>query len=249
MNDSIYFNGHRYVSAADASRNSGLSRDYVSKLCRDEKLLARRIGKNWYVEDESFRTFLLHQEQVKIERRDMLSQERMNEYRSGISSISGSKISARVSHTAAAPARADYLGGVVRGGDFMSQATSFTTTPGITDALRSSVQNSIILPPNFAIPMTHVPVHVITPVSELVHKIAALAFAITLTLGTYAIVNPKFGEYAAGSLRSAGHSIADTYTTTSNDFAMAMLDGQQTLAYAATDPKAFAASASDAVVF
>ena len=131
----------------------------------------------------------------------------------------------------------------------MSQATSFTTTPGITDALRSSVQNSIILPPNFAIPMTHVPVHVITPVSELVHKIAALAFAITLTLGTYAIVNPKFGEYAAGSLRSAGHSIADTYTTTSNDFAMAMLDGQQTLAYAATDPKAFAASASDAVVF
>ena len=131
----------------------------------------------------------------------------------------------------------------------MSQATSFTTAPGITDALRSSVQNSIVLPPNFALPMTHVPVHVITPVSELVHKIAALAFAITLTLGTYAIVNPKFGEYATGSLRSAGHSIADTYTTTSNDFATVMLDGQQGLAYAATDPKAFAASASDAVVF
>jgi len=37
---------------------AGVSVGYISKLCRDERLVAFKIGNNWVIEDESARRWL-----------------------------------------------------------------------------------------------------------------------------------------------------------------------------------------------
>src|SRR3989338_379435 len=81
MNSEIYFDGKQYISANDASALSGLTRDYVARLCRGGKMSGKRIGKNWYVENASLRSFLVGQEYSKSLRRESLARERVQEYR------------------------------------------------------------------------------------------------------------------------------------------------------------------------
>src|SRR3989344_5407721 len=82
MTDEIFFNGIRYVSATQAAQNSGLNPDYVAQLCRGNKIHGRRIGRNWYVGDESLSSFLVSQSYQKSLRREELARERVNEYHS-----------------------------------------------------------------------------------------------------------------------------------------------------------------------
>jgi len=83
MSDQIYFDGKRFVSASDASLHSGLTRDYVAKLCRDGKVNGRRVGKNWYVEHSALQDFLVSQEYARTKRREELSAVRAREYHGG----------------------------------------------------------------------------------------------------------------------------------------------------------------------
>jgi hypothetical protein len=53
MNDDIYFDGVKYISAREASVLAGFTRDYVARLCRLRKVNARRLGVLWYVDVES----------------------------------------------------------------------------------------------------------------------------------------------------------------------------------------------------
>src|SRR3989338_5165613 len=81
MSNEIFFDGKQYLSANDASALSGLTRDYVARLCREGKLSGKRVGKNWYVENASLRSFLVGQEYNKSLRRESLARERTQEYR------------------------------------------------------------------------------------------------------------------------------------------------------------------------
>lgn len=60
MIDEVFFDGVRYVSANDAALSAGLTRDYVTKMCRLGKFDGRHVGKNWYVEHTSFQNFLIY---------------------------------------------------------------------------------------------------------------------------------------------------------------------------------------------
>src|ERR1041385_2832969 len=80
MNDEIFFDGIRYIPANVAATEAQLSRDYIARLCKQNKIQGRQIGKNWYVNFESLKSFILDQGNAKDRRRKMLTRERVKEY-------------------------------------------------------------------------------------------------------------------------------------------------------------------------
>src|SRR3989344_2509220 len=80
MNDEIFFDGVRYVSAGQAASFLGVTRDYVARLCKEAKLAGKRVGREWYVSDDSLRSFLVDQEHTKARRREDLAETRRDEY-------------------------------------------------------------------------------------------------------------------------------------------------------------------------
>ena len=62
MTDEIFFGKSRFISAGDAARFSGFTRDYIAMLCRQGTLRGKRIGRNWYVDEEALKSFLVVQE-------------------------------------------------------------------------------------------------------------------------------------------------------------------------------------------
>lgn len=212
MNDEIYFDGVKYVSASDASVHSGLSRDYIARLCREGKVRGRRIGKNWYVERDSFQVFIVEQGYRRGRRSELLARERVREYhasgREAVTpvtppgSIRGSssnkilqsrkKIFPSVSQTAfnvhEALARAIVRKLPTRSGGVL-QATA-----GTASQLSAHMGASL---------------HALSPLKEFVHKIIALAFALMLMVGTYAFVDPEAAHSASNALQNAYVSIKD----------------------------------------
>ena len=61
MSGEIFFDGTKYVSADDAAFTGELTTAYIARLCREGKLVARRVGSHWYISQESFATFLAAQ--------------------------------------------------------------------------------------------------------------------------------------------------------------------------------------------
>jgi hypothetical protein len=88
MTEELFFEGARYISAAEAAGTSNLTRDYIARLAREGKLAGKQVGRQWYVSQESLHTFLVTQEYANAQRRDALVRERQQEY--GLSNGSGS---------------------------------------------------------------------------------------------------------------------------------------------------------------
>src|SRR3989338_7864040 len=59
MSAELIFEGKKFISAREAARLSGYAPDYIGQLCRSGRLLARHIGRNWYVGEDSL---LAHKE-------------------------------------------------------------------------------------------------------------------------------------------------------------------------------------------
>ncbi|MDR3571055.1 MAG: hypothetical protein P4L81_02560, partial [Candidatus Pacebacteria bacterium] len=76
----IFLDGAKYISAGDAAAASGFSRDYITRLARDGKILGRQIDRQWYVSHESLNTFLVAQEKAQELRRKALMRERQLEH-------------------------------------------------------------------------------------------------------------------------------------------------------------------------
>jgi hypothetical protein len=57
MVSDIFFENKKYISVKDASALTGYSKDYIGQLCRSEKVLSKRVGRVWYVEEESLLTY------------------------------------------------------------------------------------------------------------------------------------------------------------------------------------------------
>ncbi|HRH26991.1 MAG TPA: hypothetical protein PLZ99_02410, partial [Parcubacteria group bacterium] len=53
MVSDIFFENKKYISVKDASALTGYSKDYIGQLCRSNKIISRRFGRIWYVEEES----------------------------------------------------------------------------------------------------------------------------------------------------------------------------------------------------
>lgn len=55
MEESLEFDGVRYISSKRAASLVGYTKDYVGQLCRAGKVRARLVGRSWYVSEESIR--------------------------------------------------------------------------------------------------------------------------------------------------------------------------------------------------
>jgi hypothetical protein len=84
MSTVLLFNNREYVSSRDAAVYSGYTIDYISKLCRLQKIQGKLVGKIWYVEKVSLDTFLGNQERAKVEIQKKLSEDRKADYRSQV---------------------------------------------------------------------------------------------------------------------------------------------------------------------
>lgn len=51
--EKILIDGKEYISSGRAARLVGYTKDYVGQLARDGKINAKRIGRNWYIEEDS----------------------------------------------------------------------------------------------------------------------------------------------------------------------------------------------------
>jgi hypothetical protein len=51
----IEIDGVLYVPAIEAGRESGLTGDYIARLARSGRIPARRLGRNWYVDQHAMR--------------------------------------------------------------------------------------------------------------------------------------------------------------------------------------------------
>ena len=81
MSDVIFFDGAKYISASDAASQAAVTRDYIAHLCKQEKILGRKIGKQWYVDQSALESFVLAQNSQREARRQELAKIRALEYR------------------------------------------------------------------------------------------------------------------------------------------------------------------------
>lgn len=79
MSSSIQFGGKNYLSSKEAGLISGYTNDYVSRLAREEKIDARRVGTQWFVEPKSLDAFLQFAQKAREARKEMLRAERKKE--------------------------------------------------------------------------------------------------------------------------------------------------------------------------
>ena len=85
MSSHIFVEGMKYVSTAEAADLTGLTRDYIVRLCRGGELQGRMVGSVWYVGERSLDNFLLSHLYTKERRRTELRKDRRHSYQKGSS--------------------------------------------------------------------------------------------------------------------------------------------------------------------
>ena len=209
MNDEIFFDGTKYISANEAAVSSDLTRDYIARLCREEKVKGRQIGKNWYVNQESLSSFLLKQSYLKATRRKEVTQERLNEYY---------RVLQEPIRTASSPP------GPTPG--YSSKESSATPLPLIqkkfdvhTALARAVIKRSPVVPGGMLHAASsvgaHLTPHALSPFTNFLHKVIALTAALLLTVGTYALVNPEALAVARDALQNAKRFVQSAYVSLS----------------------------------
>ncbi len=79
MAQSLEVNNKTYLPSVVLAKEFNYTSDYISKLARDEKVLGTRVGRQWFIEPESLRTFILQLEVEKRIIKEDLSLERKRE--------------------------------------------------------------------------------------------------------------------------------------------------------------------------
>ncbi|MDO8482092.1 MAG: hypothetical protein Q7S75_03340, partial [bacterium] len=226
MTDEISFDGIRYILAAEAGRGSGLTRDYISRLCREGKVTGKQVGKNWYVNKEALQSFLLVKEHEQISRSEELANKLAQEYKSlqkqsKDNAYSQGNFVERISAktTQAIPYTGTNLPAV---GQFASHAAN-TPSGAVDAALRLAPHASFSL---------------VTSATEFAHKLVALFVAIMLTFGTYSVVDPHYARMVYEAMRGAGQQIAKLPSAISRGDARAwVVHAGAQVAASASDPK------------
>lgn len=80
MSQQLRVNGKQYLQSNELASTFGYSADYLGKLAREEKILGTQIGRQWFIEPESLKTFLHKTEIQKQIRKEELSLKRKAEH-------------------------------------------------------------------------------------------------------------------------------------------------------------------------
>ncbi|MBM3272650.1 helix-turn-helix domain-containing protein, partial [Candidatus Kaiserbacteria bacterium] len=221
MEEQIFFDGSRYISANEAAFVYGLTRDYIGKLCREGKIRGKRVASRWYVSEESVVTFLLAQQCEKSKRRTELSELRMHEYRAlqkqdthSVSPIQPTII------PAASPAFASAVSFVVpenkEAGSVASQIAHLPT--GVSDVVMQHA--------------AHMPTHAVVPLTDILHRAAALFLVFVMVFGTYAAVRSESTRAVMASLRSGAGAVFSAALAPQEGADKVAISGQEYLAAA-----------------
>jgi len=69
----------KYLAAKEVAARVGYTSDYVTRLAREGKVSAERRGRQWFVDPDSVKLFLLQMEERKRSLQDKIRDERLNE--------------------------------------------------------------------------------------------------------------------------------------------------------------------------
>src|SRR3989344_3835830 len=72
MNSDLFFDNKKYISTNQAGLLTGYSKDHIARLCAGDQVISKRIGRTWYVEEESiikYKNSLIPNSLIKIENR------------------------------------------------------------------------------------------------------------------------------------------------------------------------------------
>lgn len=189
MSAEIFFEGRGYVSAGEAARISGFSRDYIGRLCRAKKIAGRKVGKSWYVDEAKFKSHLIEMSHQSAERKAELSAQRAKEY---------GQFSQRALLESAARSAAIKKAFLLKSAQAFEKIAHHKTPPGtLAHAAGAAV--------------AHVPVHVVAPVSDALQRFAALATALAITFGTYMLIDEERAVFAVRSLTESAESATRSY--------------------------------------
>jgi hypothetical protein len=198
--DELFFEGTKYVPLSAAAARSGLSRDHIGRLCRTHKIIGRRIGKVWFVTEDSLQSFISAHEDADMHRRENLSRERKSEYENlqKLSPLAAASI------VAPAPAAARVV----------PQSVSPKETAIAEQLARAMNAPAGVSHAALAL-TTHVPLSTITPMMEVAHKLLAITLSLALVFSAYELLDPSsahalFAGMQQG-MRNDQHALADLY--------------------------------------
>jgi hypothetical protein len=211
--DVISFDGVRFISAADAGKESGFVRDYITRLARTGKIRGRQIGGKWYIEYPALQQFAVTNEHERSIRWDKIAEQRRRERALAESDTPAdpdadapaspsTEFSAQpIVLASASPRQNEDRAHAALATAFASGSSLLTTRvpsapAGISDAMLQSA---------------HVPTYALTPFVEFLHKVVALTLSLALVLGTYAAVDPQYAHFAAQSAQDEVASAVDSY--------------------------------------
>ncbi len=81
MSQTLSINGVEFISASQAGKQFGYTRDYMLTLAREGKIDGQKIGNRWYINPVSAKDFFARAEVEREERRRTISLERKAELR------------------------------------------------------------------------------------------------------------------------------------------------------------------------
>ena len=79
MDKKLTFNNKKYLSSKYAGEISGYTNDYVARLARQKKVLGKKVGRSWYVEENSLQNFIKDNKVQKTQLHKKLSDKRVND--------------------------------------------------------------------------------------------------------------------------------------------------------------------------
>lgn len=206
MEDKIYFEHVAYISSNEAADCFGVTRDYITKLCRDGKIISRQVGKKWYVAETPFKEYLLHHLYTKSARRESLTKTRVKEYHDGSASqqFKITRIPIRTPRTEQEAALRD--------------DPSVPFQKRMTDALISqTTETAQEISPYMNVPSgithaalqaTHIPIYTITPVAEILHKFSALFLSLLFLMCAYGLIHPTYTHTVLANIGNGADLIA-----------------------------------------
>ncbi len=83
MTKHLFFENKKHISSKDAATSTGYTGDYIGRLCRAGDISCTRVGRAWYVDEESLNAFVLAKRHAREARKQELAEVRRQEYETG----------------------------------------------------------------------------------------------------------------------------------------------------------------------
>lgn len=91
MSKELIVDGKKYLPSTTLAGRFSYTSDYLAKLAREEKIDATRVGRQWFICEESLQGFVAETNESKAKRNQTLREERIKERKSNESEVKVSK--------------------------------------------------------------------------------------------------------------------------------------------------------------